>query len=64
VREQIAAARPVTAVIGGGVGAENAREQLERAGTRDGVMLLLGSSAYVHPDGVRAGVEAACDAIR
>ncbi|HEU5476399.1 MAG TPA: RuBisCO large subunit C-terminal-like domain-containing protein [Gaiellaceae bacterium] len=64
VREQIAAARPATAVIGGGVGAENAREQLERAGTRDGVMLLLGSAAYVHPDGVRAGVAAAVAAVR
>jgi ribulose-bisphosphate carboxylase large chain len=64
VREQIAAARPATAVIGGGVGAENAREQLERAGTRDGVMLLLGSAAYAHPDGVRAGVAATVDAVR
>ena len=63
VREQIAAARPATAVIGGGVGAANAREQLERAGTRDGVMLLLGSAAYTHPDGVRAGVAAAVAAI-
>jgi 3-oxoisoapionate-4-phosphate decarboxylase len=63
VREQIAAARPATAVIGGGVGAENAVEQLERAGTRDGVMLLLGSAAYAHPDGVRAGVAAAVEAI-
>jgi hypothetical protein len=63
VREQIAAAHPATAVIGGGVGAENAGEQLERAGTRDGVMLLLGSAAYTHPDGVRAGVAAARDAI-
>ena len=64
VREQITAARPATAVIGGGVGAENAREQLESAGTRDGVMLLLGSAAYAHPDGVRAGVAAAVEAIR
>jgi 2,3-diketo-5-methylthiopentyl-1-phosphate enolase len=64
VREQIAAARPATAVIGGGVGAENVREQLERARTRDGVMLLLGSAAYAHPEGVRAGVAAAIDAIR
>ena len=55
VREQIAAARPATAVIGGGVGAENAAEQLERAGTRDGVMLLLGSAAYAHPDGAASG---------
>jgi ribulose 1,5-bisphosphate carboxylase large subunit-like protein len=64
-REQIAACRSdlgvssATAVIGGGVGAENAAEQLTRAGTRDGVMLLLGSAAYAHPDGVRAGVAAA-----
>ena len=64
VRAQIAAARPATAVIGGGVGAANAREQLERAGTDDGVMLLLGSAAHAHPDGVRAGVAAAVDAIR
>jgi ribulose-bisphosphate carboxylase large chain len=63
VRDQIAAARPATAVIGGGVDAENAREQLERAGTRDGVMLLLGSAAYAHPDGVRAGVAAAVAAV-
>jgi ribulose-bisphosphate carboxylase large chain len=64
VREQIGAARPATAVIGGGVGAANAREQLERAGARDGVMLLLGSAAYGHPDGVSAGVAAAVEAIR
>ena len=64
VREQIAGARPATAVIGGGVGAENAAEQLDLAGTRDGVMLLLGSAAYAHRDGVRAGVAAAVEAIR
>jgi hypothetical protein len=64
VREQIAAARPATAVIGGGVGAENVREQLERAGTRDGLMLLLGSAAYAHPDGPGAGVAAAVEALR
>ena len=63
VREQIAAARPATAVIGGGVGAENAREQLESAETRDGLMLLLGSAAHAHPDGVRAGVAAAVAAV-
>jgi 3-oxoisoapionate-4-phosphate decarboxylase len=63
VREQIAAARPATAVIGGGVGAANAREQLERADTRDGVMLLLGSAAYAYADGAQAGVAAAVDAI-
>jgi 3-oxoisoapionate-4-phosphate decarboxylase len=64
VREQIAGARPATAVIGGGVGADNAREQTELAGTRDGVMLLLGSAAYAEPDGVEAGVAAAVAAVR
>jgi hypothetical protein len=63
VREQIAAARPATAVIGGGVSPDNAREQLDRARTRDGVMLLLGSAAYAHRDGVRAGVAATVDAV-
>jgi ribulose 1,5-bisphosphate carboxylase large subunit-like protein len=53
VREQIAAChdelrgvKRATAVIGGGVGPENADEHLERAGTRDGVMVLYGSAAY------------------
>jgi hypothetical protein len=63
VREQIAAARPATAVIGGGVWPENAAGQLEQAGTRDGVMLLLGSAAYAHPEGVRTGVAATVAAI-
>jgi ribulose 1,5-bisphosphate carboxylase large subunit-like protein len=53
VRDQIAAAhdelqgvKRATAVIGGGVGPANADETLERAATRDGVMLLYGSAAY------------------
>lgn len=64
VREQIAACRGrAMAVIGGGVGPANAREQLERAGRRDGIMLLLGSEAYAHPEGVRAGVAATVEAV-
>jgi ribulose-bisphosphate carboxylase large chain len=43
---EIGSARRSVAVIGGGVGPDNAREQLEAAGTRDGVMLLFGSAAY------------------
>jgi 3-oxoisoapionate-4-phosphate decarboxylase len=53
VREQIAAChdelhgvRRATAVIGGGVGPANKDEHLERAGVRDGVMVLYGSAAY------------------
>jgi 3-oxoisoapionate-4-phosphate decarboxylase len=64
IREQIAACRGrATAVIGGGVGPANAREQLERAGERGGLMLLLGSEAYAHPEGVRAGVAATVEAL-
>jgi 3-oxoisoapionate-4-phosphate transcarboxylase/hydrolase len=39
-------ARRAVAVIGGGVGPDNAARQLDAAGTRSGVMLLLGSAAY------------------
>jgi 3-oxoisoapionate-4-phosphate decarboxylase len=53
VREQIAAChdelrgvKRATAVIGGGVGPADGDEHLERAGARDGVMLLYGSAAY------------------
>jgi ribulose 1,5-bisphosphate carboxylase large subunit-like protein len=53
VREQIAAChdelhgvKRATAVIGGGVGPANRDEHIERAGVRDGVMLLYGSAAY------------------
>jgi hypothetical protein len=53
VRAQIHAChRPVSgvrksvAVIGGGVGPDNAAEQLELAGVSSGVMVLFGSAAY------------------
>lgn len=53
VRAQIVAchrsigpARKSVAVIGGGVGPENAAAQLEAAGTRSGAMVLFGSAAY------------------
>jgi ribulose 1,5-bisphosphate carboxylase large subunit-like protein len=59
---QLAAARgplgstaPALAVIGGGVGPKNAREQADRAGG-GGLLLLLGSAAYEHPDGPEGGV--------
>ena len=44
------------AVIGGGIGPDNAAEQLEAPGTREGVMLLLGSAAYLDPDGLEQAV--------
>jgi 2,3-diketo-5-methylthiopentyl-1-phosphate enolase len=70
VRLQVAAChadlgvRRSIAVLGGGVGPSNAAEQVERAGTRNGVMLLLGSAAYFHPGGVEEGVRATVEALR
>ena len=53
VRDQVAACHDelggvarATAVLGGGVGPDNAEQMLERARARDGVMLLYGSAAY------------------
>jgi ribulose-bisphosphate carboxylase large chain len=53
VRAQIVAChRPIgeaprsVAVLGGGVGPDNAGAQIEAAGVRSGVMVLLGSAAY------------------
>jgi len=68
VRVQIAAChreRPrAVAVLGGGVGPENAAEQVRRAGTDSGLMVLLGSVAYLHPDGLEAAVRATVEAVR
>jgi ribulose-bisphosphate carboxylase large chain len=67
VRAQIAACHsPVgshraVAVLGGGVGPDNAAAQLEQAGVSSGVMVLLGSAAYAGgspEDAVRATVDA------
>jgi ribulose 1,5-bisphosphate carboxylase large subunit-like protein len=68
VRAQIAAChreKPrAVAVLGGGVGPENAAEQVRRAGAESGLMVLLGSAAYRHPEGVEAGVRATVEAVR
>jgi len=42
----IGSARRSIAVIGGGVAPDNAKQQLEAAGTREGLMVLFGSAAY------------------
>jgi ribulose 1,5-bisphosphate carboxylase large subunit-like protein len=52
---------PAVAVLGGGVSPENVAGQMELAGTRSGLMVLLGSGAYRQgsPEGpVRATVKA------
>jgi 3-oxoisoapionate-4-phosphate transcarboxylase/hydrolase len=70
VRAQIDACRHTTdgvnravAVIGGGVGPENAAAQLEAVGTALGTMLLLGSAAYTNgsPEASVRAVRAVAD---
>jgi ribulose-bisphosphate carboxylase large chain len=55
--------RPAVAVLGGGVGPDDAASQVERAG-RDGLLVCLGSAAYARPGGLHAGVTAAVHALR
>ena len=70
VRAQLAAVRdpcgdaavPV-AVMGGGLGAHNVCAQRDEAGG-GGLLMLLGSAAYLHPGGVTEGVRAAVEALR
>jgi ribulose 1,5-bisphosphate carboxylase large subunit-like protein len=62
-RELAGACRSV-AVLGGGVGPENAVDQVRRCGADSGVMVLLGSAAYRHPGGAEAGVRATIEALR
>ena len=51
------------AIIGGGIGPDNARAQADRAGGT-GLLVLLGSGAYRHPGGVEAAVRTTCEALR
>jgi ribulose-bisphosphate carboxylase large chain len=68
VRAQIAACHAgqprSVAVLGGGVGPENAADQVRRSGVDSGLMVLLGSAAYRHPGGVEEGVRATVEALR
>jgi ribulose-bisphosphate carboxylase large chain len=51
------------AVLGAGVSPGNAAAQVEEAGTRSGLMVLLGSAAYAHPGGPREAVAATVAAV-
>ena len=62
VRRPLEGAAVPVAVLGGGVGPDNAAAQVAEAGGT-GLLLLLGSAAYRHPAGVEAGVRATCDAV-
>ena len=62
VRRPLDGAATPVAVLGGGIGPDNARSQADAAGGA-GLLLLLGSAAYRHPGGVEAGVRATCEAL-
>lgn len=64
VRASIAAARPATAVLSGGVGPETAAAEVEHALTRDGLMLVAGADAYLYPGGPEAGIRATIAALQ
>ena len=63
VRRPLPGVRAPTAILGGGIGPDNARQQAERAGG-DGLLMLLGAAAYGHEGGVGEGVRATCRALR
>jgi ribulose-bisphosphate carboxylase large chain len=70
VRAQIDACRgslgealTATAVISGGIGPLNAAHSVTAAGTRDGLLLMVGSAAYEHPGGPAEGVRATVEAV-
>ena len=56
--------RTSVAVLGGGVGPDNARDQLVQAGANRGVMVLLGSVAYLDPGGLEEAVARVCHSLR
>lgn len=62
VRGSCGRARPAVAVLGGGLGPDDAVVQAARAGG-DGVLVCLGSAAYTHPGGLGAGVAAAVEGV-
>src|SRR5205085_118817 len=62
--DALRALRAARAVLGGGVGPENAAEHVRRAGAGSRLLVLLGSRAYAHPGGVEEGVRAAVEAVK
>jgi ribulose-bisphosphate carboxylase large chain len=60
-REPLGGAAPAWALIGGGIGPDNAAAQAVRAGP--GTVLLLGSKAYAGPGGIGGSVRAVVAAL-
>lgn len=62
-RRPLAGARASWAVLGGGIGPDNAARQAASAGG-DGLVLVLGSRAYGHAGGIGGAVRATLEALR
>ena len=62
VRDPCGLARPAVAAMGGGLGPDGVRTQLDAAGG-DGLLLLLGSRAHAFPGGLEAAVRRAVEGL-
>ena len=62
-RRPLGGLRSSTALLGGGIGPDNARAQADRAGGK-GLVALLGSAAYIRDGGIRDAVRATVEALR
>jgi len=61
LRGPVSGIRAAVALVGGAVGPDNARAQVDAAG--GGVVVLLGSRAYSHPGGIGGAVRATVEAL-
>jgi methylthioribose-1-phosphate isomerase len=62
LRDPCGTVLPGVAAFGGGLGPDNVAAQVERAGGT-GLLMVVGSAAYRHPEGIEGGVRAAVDAV-
>lgn len=62
VREPCGSTRPAVAAMGGGLGPDDVRAQVDAAGS-GGLLVLLGARAHAHPDGLEAAVHRAVDTL-
>ena len=62
-RDRCGDTKPAVAVLGGGVGPDTAVAQLRHA-EGEGLLVMLGSAAYRHEDGLQGAVAAAVAAVR
>jgi ribulose 1,5-bisphosphate carboxylase large subunit-like protein len=62
VRGPCGSARPAVAALGGGIGPDDVRAQVDAAGG-DGLLVLLGARAHADPAGLEAAVRRAVDSL-